>query len=43
MFDLHVHTAPDVQERWGDDVAVVRAYAQAGFSGCVLKAHYDCT
>lgn len=43
MFDVHVHTAPDVQERWGDDLAVARAYAESAFSGCVLKAHYDCT
>lgn len=43
MFDLHVHAAPDVTERRGDDVQVVRWYAEAGFSGCVLKAHYDGT
>ncbi|MFL5864610.1 MAG: DUF6282 family protein [Solirubrobacteraceae bacterium] len=43
MFDLHVHTAPDVQERFGDDVDIVRLYEQAGFTGCVLKAHYDST
>ena len=38
MFDLHVHTAPDVQERFGDDVEIVRLYERAGFTGCVLKA-----
>lgn len=43
MFDLHVHAAPDVTDRLGDDVQVVRWYADAGFSGCVLKAHYDGT
>jgi hypothetical protein len=43
VFDLHVHTAPDVQPRLGDDREVVAMYERAGFSGCVLKAHYDAT
>lgn len=43
MFDLHVHTAPDVQERYGDDFAIARLYERAGFTGCVIKAHYDAT
>ena len=43
MFDLHVHPAPDVQPRLGDDRAIVAMYERAGFSGCVLKAHYDAT
>jgi len=43
MFDLHVHAAPDVWQRAGDDVQILRWYEQAGFSGCVLKGHYDAT
>ena len=43
MFDLHVHTAPDVQQRFGDDLEIVRLYKRAGFTGCVLKSHYDAT
>ena len=43
MFDLHVHAAPDVVERAGDDVQTLRWYQEAGFTGCVLKAHYDAT
>jgi len=43
MFDLHVHAAPDVVARAGDDVQVLRWYQEAGFTGCVLKAHYDAT
>ncbi len=43
MFDLHVHAAPDVTPRRADDHDVVAAYAAAGFSGCVLKAHYEST
>jgi hypothetical protein len=43
VFDLHVHTAPDVQARLLDDREAVAAYERAGFSGCVLKGHYDAT
>lgn len=43
MFDVHVHAAPDVVERAGDDVQILRWYQEAGFTGCVLKAHYDAT
>jgi hypothetical protein len=43
MFDLHVHAAPDVSPRLADDLQTLRWYAEAGFSGCVLKAHYDAT
>jgi Family of unknown function (DUF6282) len=43
VFDLHVHAAPDVSPRLGDDVQILRWYAEAGFSGCVLKGHYDAT
>lgn len=38
-----MHTAPDVQDRFGDDVEIVRLYELAGFAGCVIKAHYDAT
>lgn len=43
MFDLHVHTAPDIQARFGDDLEIVRLYKRAGFTGCVLKGHYEAT
>jgi hypothetical protein len=43
VFDLHVHAAPDVTPRRADDHDVVAAYTAAGFSGCVLKAHYEST
>ncbi|SDQ69523.1 DUF6282 family protein [Thermostaphylospora chromogena] len=43
MFDLHVHAAPDVWPRLADDAELVAAYAAAGYSGCVLKGHYDAT
>lgn len=43
LFDLHVHTAPDVVARFADDVDTVNQYEEAGFSGCVLKAHHEST
>lgn len=43
MFDSHVHAAPDVLDRIGDDLDVGRAFGLAGFSGFVLKAHYEST
>jgi len=43
MFDLHVHSGPDVWPRLGDDRQILRWYVEAGFSGCVLKGHYDAT
>lgn len=43
MFDSHVHAAPDVVDRRSADVALGRAYATAGITGFVLKAHYEST
>ena len=43
MFDSHVHAAPDVLDRIGDDIEVARAFEMADFSGFVLKAHYEST
>ncbi|WP_020498595.1 DUF6282 family protein [Sciscionella marina] len=43
MFDLHVHAAPDITPRLAGDREIVEAYAAAGFTGCVLKGHYEST
>ena len=43
MFDVHVHAAPDVIGRIGNDDDICREYAKAGFSGFVLKAHHEST
>lgn len=43
MFDSHVHAAPDVLGRIGDDADIATAFALADFSGFVLKAHYEST
>lgn len=43
MFDAHVHAAPDIVDRRGADMQLGHVYAAAGFSGFVLKAHYEST
>lgn len=43
MFDLHVHAGPDITPRLGDDSTIARWYRDAGYSGFVLKGHYDAT
>lgn len=43
MFDLHVHAAPDVIARRLADRDLVTHYVAAGFTGCVIKAHYEST
>lgn len=37
--DGHVHAAPSLAPRWGDDRALARAALAAGMAGFVLKAH----
>lgn len=43
MFDVHVHSAPDVLERIGYDDQICEQYVAAGFSGFVLKGHQEST
>lgn len=43
MFDLHVHAAPDVIARIGNDDEICAAYEAASFSGFVLKSHHEST
>jgi len=43
VFDAHVHAAPDVSPRLGDDADIAAAYADVDFDGFVLKAHYEST
>jgi len=43
MIDLHIHTAPDVRARYGDDIQVVREAAEAGMGGLLLKSHWTLT
>ncbi len=41
MFDCHVHAAPDVLPRRGDDLDTLDAYQAAGADGFVLKGHHE--
>ncbi len=39
LIDLHIHSAPDVVERHGDDVDIAREAQAAGMSAIMLKSH----
>lgn len=41
--DLHVHAAPDLTDRIGDDVEIARACAANGMAGMAVKAHVEST
>jgi hypothetical protein len=43
LFDLHVHSGPDVAPRRRDDAGLVEIYRRSGFAGFVLKGHFDST
>jgi len=43
VFDCHVHAAPDIVERLGDDRDMLQTYERAGASGFVLKGHHEST
>ena len=43
LFDVHVHSSPDIEARWGGDLDVVSAYEAIGAAGVVLKNHYEST
>lgn len=41
MFDSHVHAAPGVHDRIGDDLDVAGAYDLAGFDGANHRSIVD--
>ncbi|MGI5835761.1 MAG: DUF6282 family protein [Chloroflexota bacterium] len=43
LIDLHLHAAPDILERWGDDIDVTRAATDAGLRAVLLKSHITLT
>lgn len=43
LVDLHVHTAPDIRPRYGDDIEIARAAAQAGQRAILIKSHWTLT
>ena len=43
LIDLHVHTAPDTRPRFGDDIEITRAAAEAGLRAILIKSHWTLT
>ena len=43
VFDMHVHTAPDIAPRKTDDLELAKAAAEAGMGGFLLKSHLGST
>ncbi len=43
MYDLHIHSAPDLVARCIDDIEAARQAAEAGMAGILLKSHYTLT
>ena len=43
LVDMHVHTAPDVEPRFADDIDTVRESADAGMRALLLKSHVTLT
>jgi hypothetical protein len=41
--DLHLHTGPDVRERWYDDIENARIADSMGMYAILLKTHWTCT
>jgi hypothetical protein len=39
VFDMHVHTAPDIAPRKTDDLELAKAAAEAGMGGFIIKSH----
>lgn len=43
IYDLHIHSAPDIVERKANDVQIAERAAAAGMKGYVSKSHYALT
>ncbi len=43
VYDLHIHTSPDVSPRKCDDLELGRRLREAGMAGCAIKSHYTDT
>lgn len=43
MYDLHIHSAPDLVARCIDDIEAARQAAEARMAGILLKSHYTLT
>lgn len=42
-YDLHIHSAPDIMPRRGNDLAFARRAAEAGMAGILIKSHFVST
>ena len=40
VYDLHIHTSPDVAPRKYSDLELARRLAERGMAGCAIKCHY---
>lgn len=40
VYDLHIHTAPDVVPRKCSDLELARRLVDRGMAGCAIKCHY---
>lgn len=43
LIDIHLHASPDLRDRWGDDIDIARAAAEAGLQAILLKSHVTLT
>ena len=43
FIDIHIHSAPDVQARYGDDIQVAQQAEEAGMRAILLKSHVTLT
>jgi hypothetical protein len=43
LIDLHIHSAPDVQPRFADDIEIARQARQAGMRAILIKSHVTLT
>jgi hypothetical protein len=43
LIDMHIHSAPDVQPRFGDDIEIACQADQAGMRAILLKSHVTLT
>ncbi len=43
LIDLHIHSAPDIQARYGDDIEIARQAEQVGMRAILLKSHVTLT
>ena len=43
VYDMHIHSFPDVAPRKDDDIGIAKAASAAGMGGIMLKAHQGST